>query len=98
MATTDTPTKTAAPRRRAAATKATPKAAPAKAAATAPAEDTTAELQKVGPFELIHDGDTKSYAKFLLDKDTMGAVGTVYAPLGTTMVKVVFYGEDDTEE
>lgn len=83
-----------APRGRTTATKATT----AKAAPTPAVEEAT-ELQKIGPFELIPDGETKSYAKFVLDKDTMGAVGTVYAPLGTTAVKVVFYGEGgDTEE
>ena len=77
--------------------------APAKPAATTPAaapvDDTdAAELQKVGPFELPALDPSKSYAKFDLsvdvDGNATGCVGTVYAPLGTTSVKVVYYGPE----
>jgi len=76
---------------------------PAKATAVATAapaavEETDAELQKVGPFELPALDPSKSYAKFDLsvdvDGNATGCVGTVYAPLGTTSVKVVYYGPE----
>lgn len=84
--------KTAAPRRRAATTrKTTAKAAPAPAATE---EESAPTQTKVGPFDLVFKKETANYVAFELDKATMGAVGTVYAPPGTVGVRVVFYGED----
>lgn len=90
-------TKTAAPTRtRASRAKA---ATTTKAAAPAAVEETeSTDLQRVGPFELPALDPSKSYSKFDLSKDTdgnsTGCVGTVYAPLGTTSVKVVYYGPE----
>lgn len=86
--------KTAAPRRSRATT--TRKTAAAKAApAPAATEEESAPTQtKVGPFDLLFKKETANYVAFELDKATMGAVGTVYAPPGTVGVRVVFYGED----
>lgn len=96
-----TATKSTVPARTRAARKpATAKAAPATAATepTITAEDEATDLQKVGPFELPALDPSKSYAKFDLSTDVdgnaTGCVGTVYAPLGTTSVKVVYYGPE----
>jgi hypothetical protein len=85
---------TTTPRRtRAASAPATKPAAPK--AAAKPVEE---GLTKVS-FTLAHGEDTKSFAKFPLDKDAdgnaTGCVGTVYAPLGTTEVKVLLIGPAD---
>lgn len=70
--------------------------AAAAAPATAAVEEQDSDLQRVGPFELVAKDASKSYAKFDLavdaDGNATGCVGTVYAPLGTTVVKVVYYG------
>lgn len=95
MPTVSETAKTAAPRRTRAKTPTATKATPAKVAPAPEAEEVSADgsaLEKVGPFELEFERETKSYVVFKLNKDTMGAVGSVYAPLGTQMVKVVFYG------
>jgi hypothetical protein len=78
---------TAAPRKRTSAAKATPaKAAPA--ASEAPATGADVEVYVV---ELEQIEDTKSYARFKPPASS-GCVGTFYAPLGTTEVKVKLTG------
>lgn len=47
----------------------------------------TAEASDVTAFALAPAGTTKTYAKFNFP-DGSGCVGTVYAPLGTKVVKV----------
>jgi hypothetical protein len=47
--------------------------------------------------ELVHAGDTKSYATFTPPKDS-GCVGKLYAPLGTETVKVLLIGPADVVE
>ena len=88
MATQTAPAKTAAPRKRAAATKATPKAAPA----TEAAKDTaaTAELDVV-VFDLVQLDDTKSYSVFEPAPGN-GCVGKLYVPHGVTEVRVKLSG------
>lgn len=44
-------------------------------------------------FELVHDGDTKNYAKFKMPLGS-GCVGTVYAPLSTGRVRVSLEAAD----
>lgn len=67
------------------------KTTPAKTADT-PAETTTpVEAQRI-PVELEHVATTKSYEKFGVPADVQkehGVVGNLYAPLGTTAVKVL---------
>ncbi len=50
-----------------------------------------AEAQRI-PVELEHVGTTKSYEKLVVPdavKDEHGVVGSLYAPIGTTAVKVL---------
>jgi hypothetical protein len=47
--------------------------------------------------DLLPAGETASYAKFAFPTDMKGvAVGNVYAPHGTTAVKVLFVRDGDT--
>lgn len=73
-----TTTKTGAAPRKRTATKAAP--------ATPPAEGATAEVE-VNVFDCEHQGDTKSYSKWA-PPENVGCVGNIYAPLGTTAVRV----------
>jgi hypothetical protein len=45
-------------------------------------------------FELVADGETKTYAKFRVP-DGNGCVGSIYAPKGTQIVKVLLIGPAD---
>lgn len=68
----------------------TRKTATPKAAETATPETAT-EPQRI-PVELEHVGTTKSYEKYGVPADVQkehGVVGNLYAPLGTTAVKVL---------
>lgn len=67
------------------------KATPAKAAPAAKVDESTEDLAKVGPIELEFKNETKNYAVFTPPKGT-GCVGSFYAPLGTTQVRVMLYG------
>lgn len=95
--TTTTPRKRAASTTRAATTRKAPaaKAAPK----TAPAEEEAENGHTVITFQVPHTVDTKSYAKFDLatdvDGNATGCVGSVYAPLGTEVVKVRLEGPAD---
>lgn len=77
--------------------KATPaKAAPAKAAAAKATEVEAERISTEGgetriPVVLEHVEDTKRYAKFGFPASS-GCVGNVYAPLGTTQVKMLLIG------
>lgn len=76
-------------------TKATPAAAKPATAKAAPVEETVevANPKRVQLDLLVHpDGPTKSYARFV-PEDGSGCVGTFYAPLGTTAVKVLVISE-----
>lgn len=53
-------------------------------------EETEVELQKIF-VDLEHTGDTKTYSKWQ-PPSSSGCVGTFYAPLGTTGVKVRLEG------
>lgn len=75
---------TAAPTARKA-TKAAPRKAPAKKAPATPAATTT-EVDYVA-FALEPDSPTKNFARFKYPEGS-GCVGTMYAPLGTKVVKV----------
>lgn len=92
-----TPTKTAAPTRGRAATKTTAKSTATKPAPAptnaAVARGATADedLAKVGPIDLVFSHETKNYVVFTPPQGT-GCVGSFYAPLGTTQVRVVLYG------
>lgn len=74
------------------------RATPAKKAATTtpaakaegPGVATDGDITKL-TFELEYEGDTKSYAKFKVPTGN-GSVGSIYAPLGTTQVKVLIVG------
>ena len=87
----ETATKTTTPRKRAATRTTTAKTTTSTPVAK-PADDGRTKIT----FTLNHVEDTKSYAKFSLDTDVdgnkTGCVGTVYAPLGTEEVKVLFVG------
>ena len=92
-----TAAKTGTPRRQGATTRTTTAKAATKPAATkaAPAKTEApaaeAELAKVGPIELVFDRETKSFAVFKAPEGT-GCTGSLYAPLGTTEVRVMLYG------
>lgn len=74
---------------------------PARASAprkAAPKKAAPAVVQSVGEdgreryqFDLVHLGDTKSYAKFGPPNGS-ACVGTLYMPLGTKTVKVLMIG------
>lgn len=84
------PTTTRPSRSRATTTKAPAKPVPAKAAPE------VAPVAGKFTVELEHAGDTKSYAKFLVPANLKGTVaGSVYAPPGTTTVKVLIVGAED---
>ena len=90
MATQTTPAKTAAPRKRAAATKATTaKATPAKAAPST--TDTATDPVDVVVFDLVQLDDTKSYAVFTAPEGS-GCVGKLYVHHGVTLVRVKLEG------
>lgn len=59
---------------------------------TAPKSETAAveDSQKVG-FRLEPSGETKQYAKFSPPADS-GCVGSIYAPKGTKVIKVLLEG------
>ena len=73
------------------------KAAPAKATPTAKAAEpetaqTDGNVERL-VISLVHAGDTKQYSKWTPPEGT-GCVGTLYAPLGATDVKVAIKGGD----
>lgn len=76
-------------RKRTTASKATPAKAATPKTAETPAEEST-ELQKF-VVELEQIEDTKNFARFVPPKSS-GCVGTFYAPLGTTQVRVQIAG------
>lgn len=76
------------PARTRAAKATTAKAAPAK---SAPAAAKAAEAEKPEVVTFVHAGDTKNYAKFVPEDETT-LKGSLYAPLGTTAVRVAVYG------
>lgn len=88
-------TKTAAPTRgRAATAKSSatkPAAATTKPATPKAAPATDEDLAKVGPIPLDFSHETKNFAVFTPPKDS-GCVGSFYAPVGTTEVRVMLYG------
>lgn len=79
---------TAAPvRKRTTARKSAPRKATAPVVTKTVGDDNRERYQ----FEMVHAGDTKTYAKFAPPMGS-GCVGTVYAPLGTRAVKVLMIG------
>lgn len=97
-------TATTRPARTRASRAATPaKAAPAKAAKPAAKAEPAAEPTKTTvtrfTVELEPAGDTKSYSKFVVPDSYKGTVvGSIYAPLGTEVVKILVAGAGDTGE
>lgn len=58
--------------------------APDEAASTEPVEVSKRVIQ------LTHDGDTRNFSKFVVDKEANpGVVGSIYAPPGTVSVRVL---------
>jgi hypothetical protein len=89
----ETTVRTTTPRKRSSAAKSTP-AKPATPKATdSPAVVTDGDTTKI-QFELVADGETKTYAKFRVP-DGNGCVGSIYAPKGTQIVKVLLIGPAD---
>ena len=87
-------TKTTTPRKRA------PRKA-ANATSTSAPEATEMTRTKVDRVvvEFTYDSDTKSYAKFVAPESMKGTVvGQVYAPLGTSRVKVAMFSADSDGE
>lgn len=100
MADTTAPTSTRpSPRRRTTAksstaesTAPTTTAKPARTKAAATVDQVVDESGRENyVFELTHQGDTKSYAKFAPPEGS-GCVGTLYMPLGTREVRVRMIG------
>jgi hypothetical protein len=91
----ETATKTSTPRRTSAARKPAAKAATAKPAPAPAVEETEDERARVA-FTLVPGDETKRYQKFDLafDKEgnATGCAGTVYAPLGTEVVRIQLVG------
>jgi hypothetical protein len=87
----ETAAKATATRTRRTTTPAKKTAAPAAAKAATEATPTETAAQRI-PVELEHVGTTKSYEKFVVPdavKEEHGVVGSLYAPIGTTAVKVL---------
>jgi hypothetical protein len=91
----ETTARTTTPRKRssASAAKSTPAKSVAPKATDSPAVVTDGDTTKI-QFELVADGETKTYAKFRVP-DGNGCVGSIYAPKGTQIVKVLLIGPAD---
>lgn len=72
------------------------KAAPAKAApkaTEAPKAEETVQVDRI-QFEMVADGETKTYAKFKPAPGS-GCVGNLYVPKGVEIVKVLLIGASE---
>lgn len=89
MAETTRPART----RKATPAKAAPaKAAPAKAAAAKATETEETPARPDAVVELAYVGDTKNWSKWAFPEGGPNGTGNLYAPLGTTAVRVALYG------